>query len=137
MKHQMLYPILLAIAVSGVAAAQSSDMSNKPSVVVGTDLPRSSKPGTTRIIQGMVKDTSDNPVGGAIVQLKNTRTSKVVDFITKEDGKYAFRDLSLDIEYELLAKRADLVTPVKKASPYDTRHNITMNFRLEPPEKKP
>lgn len=138
MKHAKFVPlVLLAVAVTGVVSAQSSDPNNKPSVIVGNDRPKPAKPGTTRIIQGTVKDAADNPVSGAIVQLKNTKTSKLVDFITKDDGKYAFRELSLDIEYDLFAKRGDLTTPVKKASPYDSRHDITLNFKLEPPEKKP
>lgn len=127
----------MSVAIPGVLCAQSSDPNNKPSVVVGNDRPKPSKPGTTRTIQGVVKDAAENPVAGAIVQLKNTKTSKLVDFITKDDGKYAFRELSLDIEYDLFAKRGDLTTPVKKASPYDSRHDITLNFKLEPPEKKP
>jgi len=126
---------LAILAVAGFASAQQTDPTNKPSVVVGNDLPKSSKPSTTRTIQGVVKDAADNPVAGAIVQLKNTKSSKVVDFITKDDGKYAFHDLSLDIEYDLLAKRGDITSPVKKASPYDSRHQVTLNFKLEPPAK--
>ena len=130
-----LAAIVLSGVLSGAIYAQQTDTSNKPSVVVGNDLPKNAKPGTTRTIQGLVKDAADNPAKGAIVQLKNTRTAKVIDFITKDDGRYAFRDLSLDIEYELLAKRDDVVTPLKKASPYDSRHIITLNFKLEAPEK--
>ncbi|HEV2689520.1 MAG TPA: carboxypeptidase-like regulatory domain-containing protein, partial [Bryobacteraceae bacterium] len=126
MKHPKLFPIsvlLVALALPGVVCAQQTDPSNKPSVVVGNDRPKPTKPGTTRIIQGIVRDASDNPAAGAIVQLKNTRTAKVIDVITKDDGKYAFKELFLDVEYDLLAKRGDLITPVKKASPYDTRHD--------------
>jgi len=138
MKYAKLVPlVLMAAALTGVVSAQSTDPNNKPSIIVGNDRPKPAKPGTTRTIQGTVKDAADNPVSGAIVQLKNTKTSKLVDFITKDDGKYAFRELSLDVEYDLFAKRGDIATPVKKASPYDSRHDITLNFKLEPPEKKP
>ena len=139
MKHPKLFQIslVLLVAASGAARAQSTDLSNKPSVIVGNDRPKPSKPGTTRLIQGIVRDASDNPASGAIVQLRNMRNAKVIDFITKDDGKYAFRELALDIEYQLLAKRGGIATPVKKASPYDTRHDITLNFKLEPPEKAP
>jgi len=80
-----------------------------------------------------VKDQADNPVSGAIVQLKNLRTSKVVDFATKEDGKFAFRELRLDVNYELVSKRGDLAAPVKKVTIYDTRNQVILNFKLEPP----
>ena len=48
-----------------------------------------------------MKDASDNPLPDAIVQLKNIKTSKIVDFATKDDGKFVFRDLPMDINYEL------------------------------------
>ena len=129
--------VCLALTATGVVCAQSSDINNKPSVVVGTDRPKPLKPGTSKTIQGTVKDAADNPAAGAIVQLKNTKHQKEVAFITKDDGKYAFRELFLDVEYTLLAKRGDITTPLKKASPYDTRKDITINFKLEPPPKQP
>lgn len=139
MSHTKLFRIFLlaAVALPAVVCAQPTDTSNKPSVVVGNDRPKTLKPGTTRTIQGTVKDAADNPVRGAIVQMKNTKNSKVIDFITKDDGKYAFKELSLDVEYTLVARRGELESPAKKASPYDSRHEITLNFKLEPPEKKP
>ena len=84
----------------------------------------------TRTIDGTVKDASDNPQADAIVQLKNTKTSNIVDFATKDDGKYVFRDLPMDINYELLAKHGDVATPVKKVSIYDTRKHVIVNFQL-------
>ena len=79
-----------------------------------------------------MKDASDNPQADAIVQLKNTKTSSVVEFATKDDGKYVFRDLPMDINFELLAKHSDITTPVKKISIYDTRKHLIVNFQLVP-----
>ena len=83
-----------------------------------------------RSVSGVVTDTSGRPVKGAVVQLKDTKTSKIVNFATKDDGKFAFRDLSMEINYELLAKRGDVATPVRKVSIYDTRKDVTVNFTL-------
>jgi hypothetical protein len=119
-----------------LACAQQTDPPNKPSVVVeNKEKPKKDSP--YRTIQGIVRDQSDNPVAGAIIQLKNTKTSKVVDFATKDDGKFAFRELSMESNYELLAKRGDLATPVRKVSIYDTRKDVTINFTLQPPAKQP
>ena len=60
----------------------------------------------------------------------------MVDFATKSDGKFAFRDLSMENNYELLAKRGDLASPVKKVSIYDTRKEVIINFTLQPPVKQ-
>jgi len=42
----------------------------------------------------------------------------------------------LDADYELLAKRGTLTTAVKKVTIYDTRKEVTINFKLEPPQKQ-
>jgi hypothetical protein len=126
----------VSMGLIGLARAQQTDPPNKPSVVV-ENKERPKKDSPYRTIQGIVRDQSDNPVPGAIIQLKDTKTSKIVDFATKDDGKFAFRDLSMEINYELLAKRGDLATPVRKVSIYDTRKDVTVNFTLQPPAKQP
>jgi hypothetical protein len=126
----------VSLGLIGLTRAQQTDPPNKPSVVV-ENKERPKKDAPYRIIQGIVRDQADNPLAGAIVQLKDTKTSKIVSFPTKDDGKFAFRDLSMEINYELLAKRGDLATPVRKVSIYDTRKDVTINFTLQPPAKQP
>lgn len=126
----------MALATTtGMISAQQNDPSNKPSVIIenGGKPPKESN---ARTIQGMVHDAAENPVAEAIVQLKDLKTSKTIDFITQSDGKFVFRDLYMDVNYELLAKRNGATTPVKKVSIYDTRKNVTVNFELPPPEAK-
>ena len=102
----------------------------KPNVFLENNRYKPEKESNTRTIDGTVKDASDNPLADAIVQLKNTKTSSIVNFSTKDDGKYVFRDLPMDINYELLAKRGDVTTPVKKVSVYDTRKHVILNFQV-------
>jgi Carboxypeptidase regulatory-like domain len=117
--------------LSCIAVAQhDSRPQQDPNVILQNNRPKNEKDSRTRIIQGTVKDSSDNPLSGAIVQLKDLKTSKIVDFATKEDGKFAFRDLPMDINYELLAKHGELTTPVKKVSVYDTRKEVILNFQV-------
>lgn len=126
---------VLFLGIAGLTLAQQVDPANKPSVIVeNREKPKKDSP--YRLIQGVVKDQGDNPLAGAIVQLKDTKTSKVVDFATKEDGKFAFRDLSMESNYELLAKRGDLAAPMKKVSIYDSRKEVIINFTLQPPAKQ-
>jgi hypothetical protein len=113
-----------------VLAPAQDGPDQKPSVFLQNDRVKNEKEGNTRTIDGVVKDASDNPISEAIVQLKDTKTSNIVNFATKDDGKFVFRDLPMDINYELLAKHGDLATPVKKVSIYDTRKHIIVNFQL-------
>jgi hypothetical protein len=128
-----LFTVSLAFLAASVMLCAQGDPTKHPEAVYGNDMPKNTKPSQLRTIQGTVKDQADNPVSGAIVQLKNLRTSKVLDFATKEDGKFAFRELRLDVNYELVAKRGDLAAPVKKVTIYDTRNQVILNFKLEPP----
>lgn len=109
----------------------------KPSVFLENNRQKNEKESNTRLIDGVVKDASDNPLPNAIVQLKNTKTSSIVEFATKDDGKYVFRDLPMDINFELAAKRGAEVTPVKKISVYDTRKHVIVNFQLAAAAAKP
>jgi len=120
---------LTFLLLAGLAPAQDGP-DQKPSVFLQNDRAKTEKESNTRTIDGTVKDTSDNPLAQAIVQLKNTKTSNIVNFATKDDGRYVFRDLPMDINYELLAKHGDAATPVKKVSVYDTRKHVIVNFQL-------
>ncbi len=128
-----LFPVFLAfLATAGLASAQQPGPQDHPNATFG-DTPKSNKPSKFRTILGTVRDQADNPAPDAIVQLKDLRTSKVVDFVAKDDGKFVFRDLRLDVNYELVAKRGDLTTPVKKVTIYDTRNQVILTLKLEPP----
>jgi len=129
-----ILPASLCLLAFVAGAQQSSLPNDKTDVYLQNDKPKSQKESNTRTIQGTVKDSSDNPLAGSIVQLKDMKTSKIVDFVTKDDGKYAFSDLSLDINYELAATRGDLKAAAKKVSIYDTRKNVILNFQLAAPK---
>ena len=118
------------LSASLAAAQQSSGPEQKPDVFLQNNRPKNEKESNTRTIEGTVKDASDNPLASAIVQLKDLKTSKIVNFATKDDGKFAFRDLPMDINYELMATRGNLTAPMKKVSVYDTRKMVTLNFQL-------
>jgi carboxypeptidase family protein len=124
------FKVLPAILLLACIAPAQDGPDQKPNVFLQNDRVKNQKESNTRIIDGTVKDASDNPLADAIVQLKDTKTSNIVNFATKEDGKYVFRDLPMDINYELLAKHNEVSTPVKKISIYDTRKHIIVNFQL-------
>jgi hypothetical protein len=123
---------LTFLAAAGLAGAQQPGPQDHPNATFG-DTPKSNKPSKFRTILGTVRDEADNPAPGAIVQLKDLKTSKVVDFVAKDDGKFVFRDLKLDVNYELVAKRGDLATQVKKVTIYDTRNQVILTLKLEQP----
>lgn len=85
----------------------------------------------TRSVEGMVSDSADKPVNGAVVQLKDTKTLQIRSFITHEDGAYHFAGLSTNVDYELKADHDGQSSPTKTLSIYDGRKTATINLKLK------
>lgn len=86
---------------------------------------------TQRIAQGLVTGPDDQPVAGAVVQVKDTRTLAVRSFITQQDGMYRFTGLKNDTDYQLSAKSGDLSAGPRSLSIFDNRKEAIVNFKLE------
>jgi hypothetical protein len=87
-----------------------------------------------RMVHGIVKDEHDNPVKGALVNLKNLKTNQTVTDITQADGKYSFDELSREQDYELSASFSGKTTEVKKLSHFDPQSSIMRILSFAPPE---
>ena len=101
------------------------------------DKPRDTK---IRNVEGIVSLPDGTPATGAVVQLKNVKTLQVRSFITQENGKYVYQNLSTNIDYELKADYKEYASPVRTLTVFDTRLDAIVNLKLEPKkseEKKP
>jgi hypothetical protein len=92
---------------------------------------RDSKESTTRTVQGVITDSADNPLEGAVVQLKDSKTLQIRSFITKTDGSYHFHGLSRDIDYDLKADHQGKSSDSKTLSSFDSRRQAVMNLKIE------
>lgn len=84
-----------------------------------------------RNVSGVVTLPDGNPASGAVVQLKNLKTLQIRSFITREDGKYQFQNLSTSIDYELTATYHDMASPKRRLTIFDTRLDAVVNLKLE------
>lgn len=91
---------------------------------------------TIRNVSGVVTLPDGSPAGGAVVQLKNLKTLQVRSYITREDGKYEFQNLSTSIDYELSATYHDLESRKRTLSVFDTRLDAVVNLKLEPKKEQ-
>jgi hypothetical protein len=85
----------------------------------------------TRSVQGVVMDAGDNPVVGAVVQLKDTKTLQVRSFITQDKGSYHFAGLSTNVDYELKAEHDGASSGTKTLSVFDSRKQANINLKLD------
>jgi hypothetical protein len=117
--------------------AQSAPLPNeKPAVFDGKMNPKPDK-SRLRNLSGLVRGSDGELLSGAIVQLKNLKTGRTIDFITRQDGSYRFDELDMDIDYELTARSDGHGQPLtKKLSKYDSRKPAILNFQLQPKDAK-
>lgn len=85
----------------------------------------------SRAVQGLVTSAGDQPVTGAVVQLKDMRTLQVRSYITQSDGAYHFYGLRMDIEYQVTAKSGDATAGPRSLSIFDTRKDAVMHLKLD------
>ena len=85
----------------------------------------------TRSVKGLVADEHENPLEGAVVQLKNTKTLQVKSFITDRDGSYYFHGLDTNVDYQLRARLGDAASRTRTVSTFDDRREVVYNFELK------
>jgi hypothetical protein len=85
----------------------------------------------TRSVKGLVTDENENPIEGAVVQLKNTKSLQVKSFITDRDGSYYFHGLDTNVDYQLNARSGDAVSRTRTVSTFDDRREVVYNFELK------
>jgi len=84
----------------------------------------------TRSVEGVVANSDDSPAAGAVVQLENTKTQQIRSYITKEDGKYRFYELSTEVDYRLKADHNGATSGAKTLSSFDGRKQAVINLKL-------
>ncbi|GIU80005.1 MAG: hypothetical protein KatS3mg005_3243 [Bryobacteraceae bacterium] len=84
-----------------------------------------------RNVSGVVTLPDGSPAVGAVVQLKNLKTLQIRSFITQEDGKYQFQNLSTSIDYELIATHKDMESSRRMLTIFDTRLDAVVNLKLD------
>ncbi|MBS1875051.1 MAG: carboxypeptidase regulatory-like domain-containing protein [Acidobacteria bacterium] len=114
-KRILAIAALLALAAGGAALAEKKDKEDP----------------NTRSVQGVVVDSGDNVVQGAVVQLKDTKTLQVRSFITQEKGEFHFAGLSTNIDYQLKAESGGASSAVKTLSVFDSRKVARMTLKLD------
>jgi hypothetical protein len=86
---------------------------------------------TPKSVQGVVSDSTDKPVEGSVVQLKDTKTLQVRSFITKGDGLYHFHGLNPNVDYEVKADYQGASSSSKTISSFDSKKQAVVNLKLD------
>ena len=86
---------------------------------------------TSRTLTGKVLDKSDQPIHGAVVYLKNTKTLAIKSFFSQKDGAYRFPELALNLDYEVWAEKDGKKSDSKTLSQFDSRASANINLKID------
>lgn len=88
-----------------------------------------------RVLHGRVLDKNGAAVKGALVYLKETKTSTMKSILTDDEGGYRFVQLSQNLDYELWAQADAKKSEQKTVSSFDNRQELIFNLRFSDPPK--
>ncbi len=117
--------LALVLMLSGFALAQLTLGSS------GISMPKKDKPITSRTLVGQVTDVGDQPLGDAVVYLKDLKSLAVKSYVSQKDGGYRFPALSMNVDYEVYAQKDGKKSPSKKLSQFDSRAEPRLNLKIE------
>lgn len=116
-KRISLMFLLMALLAVSAAADQAKEQKKKEAQL--------------RTVKGTVLNSNDDPIPGAVVYLKNTRTLAVKTQISDDHGNYRFSGLDPNVDYEVNAKYKDDTSPTRTVSSFDTRKEITLHLKIK------
>ena len=93
--------------------------------------PVEKKDPTVRPVRGVVTDADGKPIAGAVVELKDTRTRKLLSALTRDKGDYTFSGLKKTDDYELKAIFHDQSSEAHELRSYDTREQPVVNLQIK------
>ena len=84
-----------------------------------------------RIARGRVLDKAGAPIKGAVVYLRDGRTSSVKSAISTDDGSYRFVQLSQGVDYDLWAQIDEKKSKTRNISSFDTKNELLLDLTIE------
>jgi hypothetical protein len=109
--------VLLMLAVAVLAPSASAALLGK-------------KEPEVRKIKGLVIDSQDTPIPGAIVFLKNLRRNRTLSVATGDDGSFLFPDVDRKADFEIHAEYKGASSSTRSLPSMDPRLTIILNLKI-------
>ena len=83
-----------------------------------------------RTLNGRITDSGREPIRGAVVELRNEATRSVVSYITDSNGRYNFKRLDDDADYQVWVLFRGYRSPTRSISKFDSHMTKVINFTV-------
>jgi hypothetical protein len=84
-----------------------------------------------RVVQGVVRDSSDQLQANAIVYLQDQKSLEVRTYITEADGHYRFGQLSSEVDYQLWAEYKGHKSKTRSISSFDSKKQFNFDLKID------
>ena len=84
-----------------------------------------------RVAKGRVLDKAGAPIKGAVVYLRDSRTSAVKSAISTDDGTYRFVQLLQGTDYDLWAQIDQKKSKTRAISSFDSKNEFDIDLTIE------
>ena len=84
-----------------------------------------------RIARGRVLDKAGTPIKGAVVYLRDDRSSAVKSAISTDDGTYRFVQLVQGTDYDLWAQIDQKKSKTRNISSFDSKNEFNIDLTIE------
>lgn len=89
------------------------------------------RPAQLRTVHGIVVSSSNAPIAGAVVYLKNMRTLTVRTYFSSRDGQYRFSGLDPNVDYQIHAEHQNLTSSAHTISSFDSNPDIVIQLKID------
>jgi hypothetical protein len=84
-----------------------------------------------RVVQGMAQNAEGQPQQNAVVYLQDQKTLEVRTYITQDDGRYRFGQLSSDVDYQLWAEYKGHKSKTRSISSFDSKKQFNFDLKID------
>ena len=84
-----------------------------------------------RVADGRVVTKDDQPMPGAIVFLKDSRSQSIRTYICDQQGNFHFGQLTQDTDYELWAEANGARSKSKAISSFDSKNDYNFTLKID------